>query len=142
MLQFSWILQLWSVLNFIMVLLVEVYLFVPLSLTVTTFQGYSTSNSSNWKCGFIWLCWNCAIVNYIKLFMNCVYYNFFTSAWLTWFLVWQKLLSDISFFSNCLSKVFQTLHGYKHNHAWGLQIHTRLDNYDLVSRWQKRELQN
>lgn len=125
-----------------MVLLVEIYLFVPLSLTMTTFQGYSTSSNSNWKCGFIWLSWNFVLLLSTSTYSWIVCITIFYSCMINMVpdlagaSVWHWL------FYNCLSKVFQTLHGYKHNHAQGLQIHTRLDNHDLVSRQQKRELQN
>ena len=42
------------------------------------------------------------------------------------------LTTDLLFLRHCLSTVFQTLHGY--NLAWCLQIHTRCDDLDLVSR--------
>ena len=39
---------------------------------------------------------------------------------------------SLAFGRHCLREVFQTLHDY--NLAWGLEIHTRFDDLDLISR--------
>ena len=49
------------------------------------------------------------------------------------FLILQELCGWL-FHRHCPSKLFQTLHYY--NLAWGLLIHTRIDDLDLVSRSQ------
>ena len=48
---------------------------------------------------------------------------FFTSA---------VLKGDIGFLADSVREVFKILHGY--NLAWGLAIHTRFDDLDLISR--------
>ena len=49
---------------------------------------------------------------------------------LTCFLIWRKLWRWL-FGGHCFREVFQTLHHY--NLAWGLAIHTRFDDLDLIS---------
>ena len=41
------------------ILLINLYLFMPISMTLTVFQGYSSVKHCNWKCYvLIWLIWN------------------------------------------------------------------------------------
>ena len=74
-----------------LVVLIELYTFIPLSVTLIVFHGRS----------------------------------------MTHFPIWQKINCWL-FHGHCSSQASQTLCYY--NLAWGLPIHTRFDDLDLVSR--------
>ena len=121
-----------------MVLFIELCLFTPLSVTLIVL-----SNSFNWK---MWL-----IKFEICVTGNCINYIMNILVFLTFTLYSMEIvdmLPDLttknsntdSFWGLCLSKVFNFAWWF----SWGIQVHTRFDVLDLVSRslvCEKHELQ-
>ena len=115
-----------------MILLIELYLFISLSVTLTIFQGHSNVKEFPLEilCCYLVKLKLCMIVNFISYIMNIQYF------WLShvfrgdnWRNVWFDEKECCAFLGHGLSKVFQTLHFLKL--AWGLLIHTRFDDLDL-----------
>ena len=101
-----------------LVLLTELYLFIPLSVTLTIFQGQHCSYPVKLKL--------CKIVKLVKVDNESTTIFHFCTCW-----------REISSYKNLnIGFLVDTIWGRFSNFVWGLAIHVRFDDFDPISRSQ------